>query len=142
MCGFVGIYSAKQQPSFNQNIVETMRDSMSHRGPDGAGIWVSPEQNCILGHRRLSIVDLSSSAAQPMSNHDGSIIIVFNGEIYNHKEIRRELSQYESIPWRTDHSDTEVILYAYQKWGLNALNKFYGIKMTYGNSNPHAETVP
>jgi len=70
-----------------------MRDTMQHRGPDDAGLYVSPQQEVGLGHRRLSIIDLSSAAVQPMSNEEESVWIVFNGEIYNHAEIRPELEK-------------------------------------------------
>ena len=91
---------------------------MSHRGPDGAGTFVSRDGKLGLGHRRLSIIDLSPSAGQPMASSDGVIQLVFNGEIYNHAEIRTELSRLDPRPWQTDHSDTEVIIRAYEQWGI------------------------
>ena len=104
-----------------------MRDTMIHRGPDGAGLWISPDRRVGLAHRRLSIIDLSTAAAQPMSNGDGSLQIVFNGEIYNHAEIRRELEENGHRRWKTDHSDTEVILHAFEEWGIACLQKFRGM---------------
>ena len=100
---------------------------MSHRGPDGAGLWVSKDGRIGLGHRRLSIIDLSEAAAQPMCNEDESLWISFNGEIYNHAEIRTELEKTNNHRWKTDHSDTEVILHAFEEWGIECLEKFRGM---------------
>jgi asparagine synthase (glutamine-hydrolysing) len=80
-----------------------------------------------LGHRRLSIIDLSSAADQPMSNEDGGIVIVFNGEIYNHAEIRAELESVGGHTWKTDHSDTEMILHAFEQWGIDCIHRFRGM---------------
>jgi asparagine synthase (glutamine-hydrolysing) len=104
-----------------------MRDAMRHRGPNGRGTWIAPHGRVALGHRRLSIIDLSPSADQPMSNEDGSVRIVFNGEIYNHAEIRAELESIGGHRWKTDHSDTEVILHAFEQWGIECLHKFRGM---------------
>ncbi|MBM4052999.1 MAG: asparagine synthetase B, partial [Planctomycetes bacterium] len=104
-----------------------MRDTMVHRGPDGAGVWVSADKRVGLGHRRLSILDLSSTAAQPMSDASGSVVVVFNGEIYNHAEIRRELQAEGMGPWKTDHSDTEVIVQGYLRWGIGCIERFRGM---------------
>jgi len=104
-----------------------MRDTMAHRGPDGAGKWVSKDRKVSLAHRRLSIIDLSESASQPMCNEDGTLWISFNGEIYNHAEIRKDLDQIGGHYWKTDHSDTEVILHAFEQWGINSLEKFRGM---------------
>jgi asparagine synthase (glutamine-hydrolysing) len=100
---------------------------MEHRGPDGAGNWISPDRHMGLGHRRLSIIDLSESAGQPMSNEDGSLWVVFNGEIYNHADIRTELEQLGGHTWKTDHSDTEVILHAFEEWGIDSIHRFRGM---------------
>lgn len=107
--------------------VNAMRDTMMHRGPDGGGTWVSSDGRVGLGHRRLSIIDLSTIANQPMSNEDGSLWIVFNGEVYNHADIRRELEQIGGHCWKTDHSDTEVILHAFEQWGIDCLHRFRGM---------------
>ena len=88
-----------------------MCDAMVHRGPDGAGVWTAPGIG--LGHRRLSIIDLAGSP-QPMLSADGRAVIVFNGEIYNFQELRRELAQLGHA-FRTE-GDTEVILAAWQRW--------------------------
>jgi asparagine synthase (glutamine-hydrolysing) len=128
MCGIVGtlVFDAG---SFNvtEPYIRKMRDTMVHRGPDGAGVWVSADARVGLGHRRLSIIDLSVSAAQPMANEDGTVQVVFNGEIYNHAEIRSELELSGGHVWRTDHSDTEVIVHAFEQWGIECLQRFRGM---------------
>jgi asparagine synthase (glutamine-hydrolysing) len=97
-----------------------MRDTMVHRGPDGAGNWVSPDGRVGLAHRRLSIIDLSTAASQPMTNEDGTVWITFNGEIYNHAKLRQELVK-AGHRFRSDHSDTEVLIHGYEEWGPEAL---------------------
>jgi len=126
MCGIVGIYSFTGKP-IDENLLVNMRDSMIHRGPDGSGLWISEDRKVGFGHRRLSIIDLSEKAAQPMGNEDGSLWISFNGEIYNHSEIRLELERVGDHRWKTDHSDTEVILHAFEEWGIECLEKFRGM---------------
>jgi asparagine synthase (glutamine-hydrolysing) len=127
MCGIVGILSLNQSKRVSEPLLLAMRDTMVHRGPDGGGVWISPKGDIGLGHRRLSIIDLSSFASQPMSNEDGSIWVTFNGEIYNHIEIRKELLEIGGHTWVTDHSDTEVIVHAYEQWGIDCLHKFRGM---------------
>ena len=97
-----------------------MRDAMIHRGPDGEGVWISENGRVGLGHRRLSIIDLDPRAAQPMCNEDGSVWITFNGEIYNHLGLRKELEQF-GHHFKTDHSDTEVLVHGYEEWGIDGL---------------------
>ena len=126
MCGIVGSFRPGRTGS-GADIVARMRDRMEHRGPDGVGIWCARDRCCTLGHRRLSIIDLSPEAAQPMVNDDGTVAVTFNGEIYNHMEIRRELEALGRYRWRTDHSDTEMLLHAYEEWGLDCVNRFYGM---------------
>jgi len=104
-----------------------MRDRMAHRGPDGFGLWATQDRSCTFGHRRLSIIDVSTNASQPMVNDDETVALIFNGEIYNHAEIRRELEALGKYTWRTDHSDTEMILHAYEEWGLDCVDRFYGM---------------
>jgi len=113
--------------SVTEPYINRMRDTMVHRGPDGAGVWVLKNGRVGLGHRRLSIIDLSDAAAQPMCNKDGTLWISFNGEIYNHAEIRTELEELGGHEWKTDHSDTEVILHAFEQWGIDCLEKFCGM---------------
>lgn len=127
MCGIVGAVVFNDNFKITPSYIDKMRDVMFHRGPDGAGTWVSGDSKIGLGHRRLSIVDLSETAAQPMATEDESIVISFNGEIYNHASIRKELNELRKIEWRTDHSDTEVILRAYEQWGIDCLERFRGM---------------
>ena len=128
MCGIVGalVFNAGSF-SVSEDYLSRMRDTMIHRGPDGSGVWVRADGRVGLGHRRLSIIDLSAAAAQPMMNEDETLRVVFNGEIYNHAEIRAELEHLGGHRWRTDHSDTEVILHAFEQWGISCLQRFRGI---------------
>ncbi|HVU16348.1 MAG TPA: asparagine synthase (glutamine-hydrolyzing) [Candidatus Didemnitutus sp.] len=127
MCGIAGFIAFSPESRLEARVVERMRDVMAHRGPDGAGLWMSTDGQAGLAHRRLSIIDLSTAASQPMVSGDGQVALVFNGEIYNHAEIRRELVAAGVGPWRTDHSDTEMILQAFRKWGIACLEKFRGM---------------
>lgn len=128
MCGIVGTLSFENS-SFRvtEPYLVRMRDTLIHRGPDGAGVWVSENGQVGLGHRRLAIIDLSESASQPMCNKDRSLWIVFNGEIYNHMEIRAELESLGRYCWQTDHSDTEMFLHAFEEWGIDCLKRFRGM---------------
>ncbi len=117
MCGIVGWTSAKP---IDATTLVRMRDAMIHRGPDGEGLWLSADRCVGLAHRRLSIIDLSATANQPMVDADGRAVIVFNGEIYNHRELRRTLEK-ERVSFVTDHSDTECLLKGYLAWGLDGL---------------------
>ena len=128
MCGIAGaMVFSKGDFRITRPYLEFMRDTMTDRGPDGAGAWVSPDGRVGLAHRRLSIVDLSPNANQPMSNQDETLWIVYNGEIYNHAEIREELNKLGGYQWKTDHCDTETILHAYQQWGIECLQRFNGM---------------
>jgi asparagine synthase (glutamine-hydrolysing) len=127
MCGIVGAITFSNNFRVSEPYLINMRDTMIHRGPDGAGVWVDPSGKVGLAHRRLSIIDLSSSATQPMANDDNSVVLSFNGEIYNHAAIRQELNTRRKIRWKTDHSDTEVIIRAYEEWGIDCLDKFRGM---------------
>jgi asparagine synthase (glutamine-hydrolysing) len=128
MCGIVGTL-VFQDSSFRitDSYLARMRDSMSHRGPDSGGNWIDRTGRIGLGHRRLSIIDLSTVANQPMRNEDGSLWVVFNGEIYNHADVRAELEELGGHRWQTNHSDTEVILHAFEQWGIGCLHKFRGM---------------
>jgi hypothetical protein len=110
---------------------------MIHRGPDGAGTWISNDGRVGLGHRRLSIIDLSDAATQPMCNEDATLWLSFNGEIYNHAEIRQELEKLGGHQWKTDHSDTEVILHAFEQWGIDCVHKFRGMPRLKPAPIPH-----
>lgn len=126
MCGLVGAYKPQGQVCSVDTLI-AMRDRMTHRGPDGAGVWRAEDGRCGLAHRRLSIIDLSDAAAQPMFNTAKSVSLVFNGEIYNHAALRKELEATGKYHWQTDHSDTEVLLHAYEEWGLDCFKRFYGM---------------
>jgi asparagine synthase (glutamine-hydrolysing) len=121
MCGIAGIINTKNL-KVNDNIISTVTDAAAHRGPDGRGVFI--DNNVAIGHRRLSIIDLSNHANQPMQYGD-DLFIVFNGEIYNYIEIKNELIK-EGFYFSTK-SDTEVILAAYKYWGKDCLNKFNGM---------------
>jgi asparagine synthase (glutamine-hydrolysing) len=128
MCGINGALTfANGTFRVTDRYISRMRDTMTHRGPDDAATWVDAAGRGGLGHRRLSIIDLSSCAAQPMSNHDGTLWITYNGEIYNHRELRAELSRSGRYRWKTDHADTEVILHAFEEWGIDCLARFRGM---------------
>ena len=116
ICGFTG--------NGDQSILETMMEAMAYRGPDAAGSW-NDEEGVYLGHRRLSIVDIADGH-QPMLTEDASLVLVFNGEIYNHRELRRYLESHGVI-FRTDHSDTEVLLHGYRKWGRSVVDRLNGM---------------
>ena len=89
MCGITGVLSFDPVAApVDPELVTRMRETMAHRGPDGAATWVAPDGRVGLGYRRLSIIDLAPAAMQPMTNEDGSLRLVFNGEIYNHAELR------------------------------------------------------
>lgn len=128
MCGIVGALAFKNSSfTVTEPYITCMRDTMVHRGPDGAGTWISEDGRMGLGHRRLAIIDLSKAADQPMCNEDGTLWVSYNGEIYNHAEIRSELEEIGGHQWKTDHSDTEVILHAFEQWGIDCLTKFRGM---------------
>lgn len=120
MCGIAGFVGKG-----NLSILKKMTDSIRYRGPDADGHWVDTENSVYLGHRRLSILDIAGGI-QPMFSSDKSLCIIFNGEIYNFKEIRDELIKL-GYKFKTDHSDTEVILYAYKEWGASCVQKFNGM---------------
>jgi len=128
MCGIVGVLGFQNSDfRVTKPYLARLRDQMIHRGPDGAGLWIDPALNVGLGHRRLAIVDLSPEADQPMCSEDGSLWVSFNGEIYNHAELRKELNGIRPRHWKTDHSDTEVIVHAFEEWGIDCLNRFRGM---------------
>ena len=118
MCGIAGFWGTQGGPS-PVAIVTAMTDAIAHRGPDAAGAWTDPEAGIMLGHRRLSILDLSPAGEQPMTSASGRYVLVFNGEIYNFEELRHELDAGGAHTWR-GHSDTEVILAALERWGPDA----------------------
>src|SRR5437867_10314137 len=115
MCGICGIAQLNGAP-VDTRLVEKMTQTMRHRGPDDQGVWRSADGRVGLGHRRLSIIDLSPAGHQPMIDESARLSISYNGEIYNFLELRDELAKI-GYRFRT-HSDTEVILAAYQEWGV------------------------
>lgn len=127
MCGISGTLSFPGEKPVQATLLERMNYVQQHRGPDSSGLWISPARDVGFGFRRLAIVDLDTKANQPMPNEDESLHLVFNGEIYNHKEIRRELEAKGGHSWKTDHSDSEVIVHAYEEWGVDCLHHFRGM---------------
>src|SRR5438309_48456 len=114
MCGIVGALSFSNSDfRVTEPYLVRMRETMAHRGPDGVGCWIAPDARVGFGFRRLAIIDLSPAANQPMANEDGSVQLVFNGEIYNHAEIRGELQKEGGHCWKTDHSDGEITEHRY-----------------------------
>jgi asparagine synthase (glutamine-hydrolysing) len=114
ICGFTG---------HDEERVRRMADRLAHRGPDQHGTFV--DNHVSLAHRRLSIVDLSERASQPMSNEDGSVWLVYNGEIYNHADLRPEL---EALGHRfKSDTDTEVVIHAYEEYGVDAIKRMRGM---------------
>jgi asparagine synthase (glutamine-hydrolysing) len=123
MCGIVGVASATERA--DEGVVRAMRDALVHRGPDDAGLWMSEDGGVALGHRRLSILDLSPAGRQPMAADDGALQIVFNGEIYNYRDLRAEL-EGKGRRFRST-SDTEVLLTAYAEWGEGCVARLQGM---------------
>ena len=121
MCGFLGIVSNKALKFDNFN---NALKKISHRGPDNSSTWINEKSNIILGHNRLSIIDLSSQGNQPMS-YLGRYKIIFNGEIYNYKELKKTL---ESMGYKfKSNTDTEIILASYDRWKEKCLEYFRGM---------------
>ena len=122
MCGIAGILRFEGPGGRPDALLRAMNASLAHRGPDGDGIWVSADGRVGLAHRRLAIVDLSQAPGQPMSNGDGTVWVTFNGEIYNHMDLRRELES-SGHRFKTGHADTEVLVHGYEEWGLDGLTE-------------------
>jgi asparagine synthase (glutamine-hydrolysing) len=128
MCGIVGFLSAPSATRVRepQRVLDAMTDVLAHRGPDDRGVWIDHDAGIALGHRRLSIIDLSPDGQQPMTSASGRYVIVFNGEIYNYRSLSAELAQ-RGHRFR-GHSDTEVLLAAVDAWGLDqALRRANGM---------------
>ena len=125
MCGIAGILS--QSASEIPSLISSMVDSLKHRGPDASGTWSDTSAGVGLAHRRLSILDLSVLGNQPMVSESGRFVISYNGEVYNHHELRKELDKIRTIPWR-GRSDTEVLLNAIEQWGVRtSLDRINGM---------------
>src|SRR5438067_1947910 len=117
MCGIAASISTKRG---DQHVLEAMTIAVAHRGTDDAGLWLDAEAGVGLGHRRLAIVDLTPAGHQPMHSADGRFVLTFNGEIYNHAELRAGLERKGAMPeggWR-GHSDTEMFIQGIVTWGL------------------------
>lgn len=123
MCGIVGLIHTHNAP-IEPPLVEAMRDCMSHRGPDDAGLWLSKDRSVVLGHRRLSIIDLSAAGHQPMCNEDGTVWISFNGEIFNFPELKAALTMQGHV-FRSN-CDTEVIIHLYEEYGDACIERLNG----------------
>ncbi len=121
MCGILGVCSS----DIRRSTIEAMSATLAHRGPDSDGFWASKRCGVVLGHRRLAIIDLSDNGAQPMVFAEDGLAIAYNGEVYNFQEISAELAA-AGVKFR-GHSDTEVLLRAYQRWGAKAVERFSGM---------------
>lgn len=122
MCGITGIFSLNSDA--DKVVVKRMTASLAHRGPDGDGVWQSKDRRLCFGHRRLAVIDLSSSGNQPMVSEDAKLAVTFNGEIYNYQALRNELSSCWNF--RTN-SDTEVLLAGFKRWGVDMVSHLVGM---------------
>ncbi|HET7250542.1 MAG TPA: asparagine synthase (glutamine-hydrolyzing) [Gemmatimonadales bacterium] len=125
MCGIVGI--ASRTPVERPEVLRAMRDTMKHRGPDDAGLWWSPDGRVGLGHRRLAVLDLTPAGHQPMTDPDARVWITYNGEIYNHRELRHALDDESGGGCYRGSSDAETIVHAYRRWGDGCLSRLRGM---------------
>jgi asparagine synthase (glutamine-hydrolysing) len=125
MCGIAGIYSYDKYSRVSVDQLSKVRDAMAVRGPDGKGLWISSDKTVALANRRLAIIDLSPAGAQPMANADGSVVVTFNGEIYNYRELRADLEAKGDVFAST--SDTEVLLHLYERHGVSMLERLRGM---------------
>ena len=136
MCGIAGVVSSR--PMAQRDVVLAMRDTMVHRGPDDRGSWWSADGRVGFGHTRLAVIDLTPGGHQPMADACGRLQIVFNGEIYNHLDLRREL---ETLGHRfRSRSDTEVVLEAFREWGTECLRRLNGM-FAFGLYDSEARTL-
>ncbi|HPU24194.1 MAG TPA: asparagine synthase (glutamine-hydrolyzing), partial [Candidatus Kapabacteria bacterium] len=126
MCGIAGIFNySGRQNAISHEILKQMSDCIIERGPDSDGAYISDDELCGMSFRRLAIVDLSSNGNQPMQTADGQFSIVFNGEIYNHLDVRKQLVEL-GFNYRS-RTDTETILYGFARWGKGVLQKLLGM---------------
>src|SRR5688572_16980723 len=125
MCGIVGVFNHSTHEEVKAEALLRMRDSMVHRGPDDSGVFITRDRTLGLAHRRLSIIDLSEAGRQPMADRSGRFWIVFNGEIYNHAELRSDLEKF-GVVFRSK-SDTEVLLYLYERYGQDMVHHLRGM---------------
>ena len=126
MCGFAGIVLPQSSSKFRDlyQSAAAMAAALQHRGPDDAGVWVDPTAGVALAHQRLAILDLSVAGHQPMASANGRYVIAFNGEIYNHKELRAQMR--DQTPFRTE-SDCEVIVHLYDEVGTDVASRLDGV---------------
>jgi asparagine synthase (glutamine-hydrolysing) len=124
MCGISGVISRE---IISTEIIQSITHTLAHRGPDYQNTYLSPDQKVALGHTRLSIIDLSERANQPMHSVDGRYVVVFNGEIYNFKKLRSELEANDPRIRMTSNSDTEIILHAFNKFGIDMVKRLEGM---------------
>jgi asparagine synthase (glutamine-hydrolysing) len=138
MCGVAGFLALDNgRPVANADaILRAMSTLLAHRGPDGEGFWIAPDRRCGFAHRRLSIVDLTPGGAQPMTGPDGAVV-TYNGEIYNHVELRRELADTRTF---RSASDTEVLLAANERWGQECLDRLRGM-FAFAIWDPRTQTL-
>ena len=126
MCGIAGLwFSDRDGVDGGRRSLEVMLSALSHRGPDDEGVWTDPHAGVLLGHRRLAVIDPSPLGHQPMLSQDGRLVVVFNGEIYNFPELRRELMA-DGVRF-TSNSDTEVLLAGYRAWGEGVVDRLVGM---------------
>ena len=130
MCGITGIVGHQINNSTYHSAIKKMNDAIAHRGPNSEGVW--NDEHCFLGHRRLSIIDLSEAGNQPFFSQDNRYIMVYNGELYNYKELKLELQRAKhgskNLPYIFKTStDTEVILASYLRWGIDCVKRFNGM---------------
>ena len=162
MCGIAGLIRAHSDLHGDVLAARAacMGDAIAHRGPDDSGVWVDAVAGVGLAHRRLSVIDLSAHGHQPMLSASQRYVIVYNGEIYNYAEVRRELESSGAAPRWRGHSDTETMLAAFERWGIEkALLRFNGMfafavwdrdertlhiarRKSAGNPNPGASSPP
>jgi asparagine synthase (glutamine-hydrolysing) len=122
MCGIVGVCNVSGEP-VSEALLQKMNDAIAHRGPDGEGVWLNG--GVALGNRRLAILDLSLAGAQPLQNEDGTVVITYNGEVYNFRTLRRDLEQ---LGHRfASGTDTEVVVHAYEEWGDSCVERLQGM---------------
>ena len=130
MCGIAGIISTTHNSKEFGTAIQKMTDAIAHRGPNSEGLW--NDTHCYFGHRRLSIIDLSEAGNQPYTSQDGRYVLIYNGELYNYKDLKFELQRVEhgsnNLPYFfKTNTDTEVILASYLRWGKQCLKKFNGM---------------
>jgi asparagine synthase (glutamine-hydrolysing) len=130
MCGITGIVGNQINTHTYHSAIKKMNDAIAHRGPNSEGVW--NDEHCFLGHRRLSIIDLSDAGNQPFLSQDKRYIMVYNGELYNYKELKLELQRAEhgskNLPYIfKTNTDTEVILASYLRWGIDCVKRFNGM---------------